>query len=265
MKLNDKRHVLLYIIRGGKIVLEGKRAIITGTNRGIGKAIMEKFASEGADIWACARTPSEEFERNVKELAEKNDVCITPVYFDLEDEEAIKKAIKSIISEKKSIDVLVNNAGIAYGGLMQMTPIDKLKQVFQINYFAPVLMMQLVSRVMQRQKSGSIINIASVGGIETNPGYLAYGSSKASLIWATQSAAKELGAYNIRVNAVAPGLTDTAMGNYKSEEEMNKTIERTGLKRMAQPYEIANAVAFLASDEASYITGEIMKVDGGRA
>lgn len=246
-------------------MLTDKNVIITGANGGIGRAITERFASEGADIWACARTYSDEFEQYIAELSEKNNVNITPVYFDLEDEDAIKSSIKGIINEKKRIDVLVNNAGIAYGGLMQMTPMDKLKQVFQINYFAPVLIMQLVSRVMQRQKNGSIINIASVGGIEINPGYLAYGSSKASLIWATKLAAKELGVYNIRVNAIAPGLTDTVMGNYKSEEELNRTIARTPLGRMAKPDEIAGAAAFLASDEASYITGEIMKVDGGRA
>ena len=246
-------------------MLKGKNAIITGANRGIGKAIMEAFAEKGVNIWACARQASDEFEEYIDKLSKDNDVWITPVYFDLNDEDAIKRSIKSITGEKKSIDILVNNAGIAYGGLMQMTPVDKLKEVFQVNYFAPVMIMQLISRVMQRQKSGSMINIASVGGLETNPGYLAYGSSKASLIWATRSIAKELGIYNVRVNAVAPGLTDTAMGNYKSEEELKKTIDRTGLKRMADPKEIANAVVFLASDEASFITGEIMKVDGGRA
>ena len=246
-------------------MLKGKNAIITGANRGIGKAIMEAFAEKGVNIWACARQASDEFEEYIDKLSKDNDVWITPVYFDLNDEDAIKRSIKSITGEKKSIDILVNNAGIAYGGLMQMTPVDKLKEVFQVNYFAPVMIMQLISRVMQRQKSGSMINIASVGGLETNPGYLAYGSSKASLIWATRSIAKELGIYNVRVNAVAPGLTDTAMGNYKSEEELKKTIDRTGLKRMADPKEIANAVVFLASDEASFLTGEIMKVDGGRA
>lgn len=246
-------------------MLSGKNAIITGANRGIGRAITEKFAMEGADIWACARVYSEEFERDMKGLSESYGVSIEPVYFDMEDEEAIKTALKAVIGEKKRIDVLVNNAGIAYGGLMQMTPMDKLKQVFQVNYFAPVLIMQMVSRVMQRQKQGSIINIASVGGIEANPGYLAYGSSKASIIWATRSIAKELGPYNIRINAIAPGLTDTEMGNYKSEEELKKTIDRTGLRRMAEPSEIAGAAAFLASDEASFITGEIMRVDGGRA
>lgn len=254
-----------FIRREDLVDFSGKNVIITGTNRGIGKELVIRFAQKGANVWACARKESEEFENFIKETAKEFGVEITPVYFDLTDDNAITTAIKSIIAEKKSIDVLVNNAGVAYGGLMQMTPVDKIKEVFQVNYFAPVLIMQLVSRIMQRQKSGSIVNIASVGGIETNPGYLAYGSSKASIIWATQSVAKELGIYNIRVNAVAPGLTDTEMGRFKSDEEIEKTINRTGLRRMGKPSEIASAVLFLASDEASYVTGEIMKVDGGRA
>ncbi len=242
-----------------------KNAIVTGAAGGIGRAIVKELAEKGYNIWACVRQESDEFSEYIDGVAAESGVWIKEVAFDLSDDEAIKTSIREIVKEKKSIDVLVNNAGIAYGGLLQMTPIDKLREVFQINYFAPVLIMQSVSKAMVRQKYGSIINIASVGGIETNPGYLAYGSSKASLIWATKSIAKELGVYGIRVNAVAPGLTDTEMGNYKSEEELVKVIDRTPMKRMAKPCEIAKAVSFLASDEASYITGEIMKVDGGRA
>ena len=244
--------------------LAGKNAIITGANGGIGKELVRQFAKEGANIWACARKSSDEFEQYIQKMSQEYNVWVKPVYYDLENEEEIISELKKIIAEKKSIDILVNNAGVAYGGLMQMTSMDKLKEVFQVNYFAPIMIIQLISRIMQRQKSGNIINIASVGGIETNPGYLAYGSSKASLIWATKTIAKELGMYNIRVNAVAPGLTDTSMGSYKSEEELAKTIDRTGLKRMARTEEIASAVIFLASDDASYITGEIMQVDGGR-
>lgn len=247
-----------------KKILEGKNLIITGSNRGIGRAIVDVVAKNGGNIWACARQFSQEFEEDMKVLSEKYHVWIKPVYFDLADEESIKRAIYGIIKEKITIDVLVNNAGIAYGGLMQMTPIDKLKEVFQINYFAQIQIIQMISKIMMRQKLGNIINIASVGGIETNQGYLAYGSSKAAIIWATQSMAKELGMYNIRVNAVAPGLTDTDMGNYKTEEELRKTIERTSLKRMAEPDEIANTVLFLASECSSFITGHILRVDGGR-
>ena len=245
-------------------LLEGYNCIITGSNRGIGRNIVEKFAANGANIWACARRISSEFEQDMQNLAKRYQVTIEPVYFDLNAEDEIKQAVSMIRKTKKSVDVLVNNAGMPYGALLQMTPLKDLKEVFQVNYFSQVYIMQLVSKIMMRQDHGSIINMASVGGIETNPGYLAYGSSKAALIWATQSIAKELGRYHIRVNAVAPGLTETEMGHYKSEEELQKVIDRTGMQRMARPEEIADAVLFLASKQASFVNGEVLRVDGGR-
>lgn len=243
----------------------GKNAIITGSNRGIGAVVLEELAIRGCNIWACARKPNSEFEDRIKKLSDKYGVWIKPIYFELSNEDEIKAAIKSIVSEKLTIDILVNNAGMAFGGLMAMTPIAKLKEVFEVNYFSQILMMQLVSRVMMRQKSGCIINMASVGGIETNPGYLAYGSSKAALIWATKCVAKELGPYSVRVNAVAPGFTNTSMGNFNKDEELNKMIEKTSLRRMASPEEIAKGVAYLASDEASFVTGHVLVIDGGRS
>ena len=244
--------------------LSGKTAIITGTNRGIGKEILISFAIEGADIWACARQESDEFTKFICEIEKENKVSIRPVYFDLADENQVKTAIKSIIQEKKKIDILVNNAGIAYGATFQMTSIEKMKEVFEVNFFSQIYIMQLVSRHMMKQKRGSIINMASVGGIETNPGYLAYGSSKAALIWATKCLSKEIGIYGVRVNAIAPGLTETSMGYYKSEEELQKVINRTSLRRMGMPNEIVEAVLYLASDDASFITGQVLQVDGGR-
>ncbi|MBO5614741.1 MAG: SDR family oxidoreductase [Prevotella sp.] len=245
--------------------LQGKNAIVTGSNRGIGFATVKRFAQEGCNVWACARKQYEEFENELKVLSERYHVWIKPVYFELSDETEIKEGLKSIMKEKLPIDILVNNAGIPFGGLMMMTPVSKLKEVFEINYFAQILITQLVVRIMMRQKSGSIINMASVGGIETEPGYLAYGSSKAALIWATKCMAKELGPHGIRINAVAPGLTQTSMGNYKNEEELNKVINRTSLHRMAEPDEICQAITYLASDEASFVTGHILVVDGGRS
>lgn len=246
-------------------MLKNKNAIITGSNRGLGKAIVEEFAKNGANIYACARKQNDEFEKYLKNLAEKYQVWIKPIYFDLSDEIEIRDSLKTIIrTDKQTIDILVNNAGMPYGGLLMMTPIHKLKEVFEVNYFAQIYLMQLVSKAMIKQKSGNVINIASVGGIETNIGYLAYGSSKAALIWATKSISKELAPYNIRVNAVAPGLTKTEMGLYKNKEELAKTINRTSMNRMGEPIEIANAVLFLASDDSSFITGHILSVDGGR-
>ncbi len=241
-----------------------KNAIITGAKGGIGKAIMEKFASEGVNVWACIRTPDEAFSAYCDELSSKYQVWIRVICFDLSEEEAIKEGIKSIITEKKPIDIVVNNAGVAYGGLLQMTTMETLKDVYQVNYFAPVQITQMVSRVMMKQRSGSIINVASVGGIEAEPGYLAYGSSKASLIWTTRMLANELGDYGIRVNAVAPGTTDTKMGHFKNEEALQNVLGRTSLGRMAKPEEIAEGVWFLASDASAYITGDVLKIDGGR-
>lgn len=239
-------------------------AIITGANRGIGLETLKLFASKGYNIWACIRKPKPDFQIQIDELSKKYEVWIKVICFDLSNEEEIKHGIKQIASDKLSIDILVNNAGVPFGGLMTMTPLVKLREVFEINYFSQIFIMQLVSRYMMRQKSGVIINMASVGGIETNEGYLAYGSSKAALIWATKCVAKELGPYGIRVNAVAPGMTNTSMGNYKSDEELQKVIEATSLKRMADPEEIAKGIAYLVSDDASFVTGHILVIDGGR-
>ena len=241
-----------------------RNAIITGSNRGIGKAILSEFAHNGYDVWACARKKSQEFETYIKELAKETDSVITPVYFDLLHETEIKKGLKQIISSKKTVDVLINNAGVPYGGLFTMTSIQKLKEVYEINVFAQVMMMQIVARQMMRQKKGCIINMCSVGGIETTPGYLAYGSSKAALIWITKCVSKELGKYNIRVNGIAPGLIETEMGNYKSEEELRKVLNRMSLPRMGRAEEIAKAALYIASEDAAYMTGNIMVLDGGR-
>ena len=238
--------------------------IITGANRGIGKAITEEFAKNGYNIWACARNESDEFTSFLESLREKHNVEIEAIYFDLADENQIKEGMKRILSEKKNIDVLINNAGVPHGALFTMTSISKLKEVYEINLFAQIKIMQLVARQMMRQKSGCIINMCSVGGIETNPGYLAYGSSKAALIWVTKSVSRELGKYNIRVNGIAPGLIDTDMGNYKSEEELNKVLDRMSLNRVGQPEEIAKAALYMASKDAAYMTGHIMILDGGR-
>lgn len=246
-------------------MLQGKTAVVTGCNRGIGKNIVMKFAEQGADVFACARRKSDEYENFLKEIALQYQVEIIPVYFDLSEESQIKEGIQSILKTKKPIDILVNNAGIAFGGTFSMTSMKKLKEVFDINYFAQIQIMQLVSRSMMKHQRGSIINMASVGGIEAEPGYLAYGSSKSALIWATRCLAKEVGAYGIRVNAVAPGLTETNMGHYKSEQEIDKVVQRSALGRMGQPEEIADAVLYLASDKSSFMTGQILRVDGGRS
>ncbi len=245
-------------------LLGGRNVIITGAKRGIGRVMLELFAENGANVWACGRLPDEEFENDIKKMSDDNGVWIEPVYFDLSDEEAIKGGIRQITGEKKQIDVLVNNAGVAHGGLATMTSISKLKEVFQINYFAQIQIMQAVLRQMMKQKGGCVINMASIGGIETAPGYLAYGSSKAALIYATKTISHEVGQFGIRVNAIAPGLVETDMGSFKSSEEIEKILDRSSLHRKADPKEIAECALFLASDKSSFITGQVLIADGGR-
>lgn len=244
--------------------MQQKNAIITGTSRGIGREMVRQFAQAGYDVWACARSKTQEFEDYLKETADQTGRDVKPVYFDLADEDQVKAAVKEILKERRPVDVLVNNAGIPFGAPFNMTSTDKLREVYQINVISQVLLMQLVSRPMMRQKKGCIINLCSVGGIETSPGYLAYGSSKAALIWITKEAAKEYGPYGIRVNGIAPGLIDTEMGHYKSQEELEKVLNRQTIHRMGKPEEIAKAALFIAGETGEYMTGQIMVLDGGR-
>ena len=245
-------------------LLKDKTVVLTGSNRGIGKAILEVFAMNGADIWACVRKPNDGFTDYIANLAKETGVTISPVYFDLADREQVKEGVKTITSVKKPIDVLVNNAGIIYTGLFQMTPVDKMKEIFEINYFSQMLLTQYIARIMARQKKGSIINISSSAAIECNEGRTAYAASKSAMICSTKVMAKELAGSNIRVNAIAPGLTETdMMRGSTSEDALKSTLERICMERVARPEEIANAVLFLSSDMSSYITGQVLRVDGG--
>ena len=233
------------------------KALVTGASSGIGYEISKYLAKRGYDIIVVSR--NRQALENLKNEIKTN---VQIVCMDLSVVDNCVKLYENFKDE--NIDVLINNAGVPYGGLFTMTSMTKLKEVYEINVFSQVLIMQLVARQMMRQRSGCIINMCSVGGIETNPGYLAYGSSKAALIWITKSVSKELGAYNIRVNGIAPGLIDTDMGNYKSEQELDKVIQRMSIKRMGKTDEIAKAALYIASEEASYMTGHIMVLDGGR-
>lgn len=241
-----------------------KTIVITGANRGIGRAAVSAFAGHGYDIWACARRPSEAFEADMAEESARTGAAVTPVYFDLLREEEIRTGAQAILREKRDVDALLNCAGVPYGGLFTMTPLEKLREVYQVNVFAQVQLMQLIARRMMRQNRGCIVNLCSVGGIEAEPGYLAYGSSKAAMIWITRCASRELGRYGIRVNGIAPGLIDTDMGGFKTEAEREKVLGRTSLGRLGRPEEVAAAALYLASDEAAFMTGHIMVLDGGR-
>jgi len=245
-------------------MLRGKNAIITGARTGIGKAVVELFAQNGANIWACIRNPDPEFQKYAKSLAADKNVWIKTVYMDLADEATVNAAAKEIMKQKESIDILVNAAGtVGENRLFYMTRISEMRRVFEINFFSEILFIQQISRIMLKQKSGVIVNIASVAGIDGDPAQLEYSASKSAIINATKKLAIELGAYNIRVNSVAPGLTNTKMLDTMQPETETRTLDRTIMKRRAEPVEIANAVLFLASDMSSYITGQTLRVDGG--
>lgn len=238
--------------------------IITGSNRGIGKAMVEVFASAGYNIWACARKATLEFENWLKEEAKKNGIWIKPVYFEMTDSRAINAGIHSIIEDNQPIDVLVNNAGISTVGLLSMSNVEEIERLFEVNFFAVLRIIQKVSKRMSRQKHGVIINMGSIAGIEPQPGKIAYGTSKSAVMMMTKCLAKELGPMGIRVNAIAPGPIETEMIHQYKDDVLEKLAAESPLRRLGKPEEIARVALFLASDQASYINGEVVKVDGGR-
>lgn len=245
-------------------MLTGKTAVITGSNRGIGLATVEVFAKQGAVILACARTQSDEFEEKIKEISNKNAATITPVYFDITEEAAVKDAVKKIGKESKSIDILVNNAGISVEKLFGMTSYGVMQKTMDVNFLSQVRLAQLISRYMIKAKTGSIVNVASVSGMRSEVGSTAYGSSKAAVIYATKAMANELGAYGIRVNSVSPGFIATDMWKERESEVRDSVLGETLLQRQGMPEEVANVILFLVSDMSSYITGQNIVVDGGR-
>jgi len=246
------------------MLLNGKWAVITGCNRGIGKATLNVFSANGANIWACVRKEDSEFSAYIEKLSRENSVTINPVYFDFLDEEQVKAGIKTIRSAKFPVDIIVNNAGIIHTALFQMTPIAKMKEIFEVNFFSQMAFTQGIARMMTRQKSGNIVNLSSSAAIEGNEGRTAYAASKSAIQISTKVMAKELAPYNIRVNSIAPGLTQTdMMEESTAEDALAFTLQRICMKRVGLPEEIAKVALFLSSDLSSYMTGQTLRVDGG--
>lgn len=245
------------------MLLAGKNVVITGCLKGIGRKTMELFAKNGANIWACAQAQHEDFESHIEKLTNENHVTITPVYFDLSDQGQIKSGMKSIMSAKQKIDVLVNIAGLTYNALFHMTTMEKMKYVFEIDFFSQIQITQYITKIMTKQKFGNVINVSSIAGMDGNPGQIAYSSCKAALIGATKTLAAELAPYNIRINAIAPGVIETDMTSDLPQEAFGRLMSKSCIKRKGRTEEVANVLLFLASDMSSYVTGQVIRVDGG--
>jgi 3-oxoacyl-[acyl-carrier protein] reductase len=246
------------------MLLKGKNAVITGSNRGIGRALVEAFASNGANIYAHARRDTPEFAAEMRSVSDKHGVEIWPVFFDMTDRAAMKAFAKKAMSDKRSIDAAVGNAGIILNTPFQMTTEDALKEQFEVNFFSVFIFTQYISKLMARQNHGSIINIASVAGEGGYPGKSAYGASKAAIIAMTKSIAAELGEFGVRANCIAPGVIETDMLEALPPDILEKTKNDTDLKRAGLPSEVADVAVFLASGLSSYVTGQTVRVDGGR-
>lgn len=244
------------------MLLKNKNAVVTGCNKGIGKEILKVFSNNGANVYACSRKIDEKFKKFCKDLEHKNKTIVTPINLDLEEENKVKSAA-DLIDVK--IDIIVNCAATIQTSLYQMTTQRDLRSIFQINVFSQILFTQYLLKKMTKNKDGgSIIFVSSTSALDGNFGRNAYASTKAALITQAKVLSKELGLKNIRVNAVAPGLTDTEMLKKNSPETLiNKMKENISLGRIAKPEEIANVILFLSSDLSSYITGQVIRVDGG--
>jgi 3-oxoacyl-[acyl-carrier protein] reductase len=246
------------------MLLKNKTAVITGCNRGIGKKLLEVFSKNGANVFACVRKIDLNFEKLSNEISNKNNVEITPVELDLESEESLEKAATSILETKKNIDILINNAGIIDNALFQMTSTKNLKKIFEVNYFSLTRFTQYILKSIVKTKNGSIIYIASTSALDNTIGRNAYSSTKAAIISQAQTLSREVGRLNIRVNSIAPGLTDTDMMRKNTPENILKdVVSNLSLRRIANAEEIANVALFLSSDLSSYITGQTIRVDGG--
>lgn len=246
------------------MLLKNKVAVITGSNKGIGKEILKNFSKNGANIFACARTLDEKFISYLIEIEKKYKNKITPIQLDLSNEDQIKEAANKILKESVNIDILVNNAGIIHTALFQMTSSKKLEEIFQINFFSQSIFTQYIVKAMIKKKNGTITYISSTASVDGNIGRSAYASSKAAINSHAKVLSKELGVHNIRVNVIAPGLTDTdMMSNNTPKNIIEETVASTSLKRMAKPEEIANVALFLSSELSSYVTGQVIRTDGG--
>lgn len=244
------------------MTLNGKNAIVTGSSRGIGRSIALELARRGANVainYAGSEDKAEEVVQEVKALG----VDAFKVQANVADEAAVKAMMKEVVTRFGSIDILVNNAGVTRDGLLMRMKEADFDDVINTNLKGAFLCTKAVTRQMMKQRSGDIINIASIVGVNGNAGQANYVAAKAGLIGLTKSTAKELASRNIHVNAVAPGFITTDMTDELTEGQKTAILNVIPLEKLGEPEDVANVVCFLASDDAKYITGQTIHVDGG--
>ncbi len=242
-------------------LLKGKVVLVTGGSRGIGRATVRAMAMEDASVIFNFNSS----ERPAYELVEqltKAGQDVRTIQADVSSENDVKRLFHMIRDDKGRLDVLVNNAGVVGNNLLLMTSDKESQQIFDVNCKGSFLCLRAAAKMMMNAHSGSIINMSSVVGLNGNSGQVAYSASKAFIIGMTKSAAKELGQYNIRVNALAPGFIDTAMTANLKNEFKAKLLTNISLGRPGQPEDVARVAVFLASDSSSYVSGQILCVDG---
>ncbi|MDR2467366.1 MAG: 3-oxoacyl-[acyl-carrier-protein] reductase [Spirochaetaceae bacterium] len=240
-------------------MLANKKALVTGASRGIGKAITVRFLAEGAEVWGIGT-------REPADLAEQCAASGGNLHWhnaDLGNVDTLEATIENLISASGGFDILVNNAGITRDNLSLRMPLEDFQKVLDINLTAAFLVARTVGRAMIRKRAGSIINMASVVGMHGNGGQANYAASKAGLIAITKSLAAELASRDVRVNAIAPGFIATDMTAAMTSEAKEKIAQAIPLKRLGKPEDIAALAHFIASDESTYITGQVIPVDGG--
>ena len=240
--------------------LKGKTVLVTGASRGIGAAVAERFAREGAQLVISARTTQ------VKLVAERlsgEGFVVDAVQGDIADNAHARELISHCRNRFGGLDALVNNAGVLAAGKLGMIRMDDARRMFEINILAAINLTQYAIRIFPKDKGGSIINLASIAGSRGIDGISAYSASKAAIIGFTMAAAKELAGRKIRVNAIAPGFIDTDMARQVSTEWFQSRVASIRLGRIGEPSDVASCALFLASDEAAYITGQVIGVDGG--
>lgn len=245
------------------IDLSNRTALVTGSTRGIGYTIAERLLESGATVVINGRTESDKFKAAKQTLEAAFPGRVHAIAGDVGEAAAARTIVRGAFDVAKRLDILVNNAGILRDSLIGMIPDQQIEETLRVNLVGVIQMTQAAARLMARSKSASIINVSSIIGVRGNRGQLVYGASKAGVIGATQSSAKELAAQGVRVNAIAPGFIRTSMIEHLSPEIYNERVASIVMKRVGEPADIADVALFLASDLSSYVTGQIIGVDGG--